>query len=137
MTITVEYGILLPGRQNLHVWIGLLHANIVLFSNGRVFSSFGSKEEKNEEKLNIFSVASGHLYERFLKIMMLSVLKHTKTPVKFWFLKNYLSPQIKVTYQVNVVQFGVTIFFLRISCLIWRKSMVLNMSWCSISGLDG
>lgn len=27
--------------------------------------------------------------------MMLSVLKHTKTPVKFWFLKNYLSPQIK------------------------------------------
>lgn len=27
--------------------------------------------------------------------MMLSVLKHTKSPVKFWFLKNYLSPQIK------------------------------------------
>ncbi|XP_066143458.1 UDP-glucose:glycoprotein glucosyltransferase [Euwallacea fornicatus] len=60
-----------------------------------ITSSFGSKEEKNEEKLNIFSVASGHLYERFLKIMMLSVLKQTKTPVKFWFLKNYLSPQIK------------------------------------------
>lgn len=77
----------------------MLHANVekVLFSNGRIFSSFGGKEEKNEEKLNIFSVASGHLYERFLKIMMLSVLKHTKTPVKFWFLKNYLSPQIKVT----------------------------------------
>lgn len=28
--------------------------------------------------------------------MMLSVLKHTKTPVKFWFLKNYLSPTFKV-----------------------------------------
>lgn len=27
---------------------------------------------------------------------MLSVLKHTKTPVKFWFLKNYLSPTFKV-----------------------------------------
>ncbi|XP_019859713.1 PREDICTED: UDP-glucose:glycoprotein glucosyltransferase-like [Amphimedon queenslandica] len=27
--------------------------------------------------------------------MMLSVLKHTKNPVKFWFLKNYLSPQFK------------------------------------------
>ncbi|KAG8586344.1 hypothetical protein GDO81_005351 [Engystomops pustulosus] len=25
--------------------------------------------------------------------MMLSVLQHTKTPVKFWFLKNYLSPR--------------------------------------------
>ncbi|XP_069069835.1 UDP-glucose:glycoprotein glucosyltransferase 1 isoform X1 [Pleurodeles waltl] len=48
-----------------------------------------------EEVLNIFSLASGHLYERFLRIMMMSVLKHTKTPVKFWFLKNYLSPTFK------------------------------------------
>lgn len=28
--------------------------------------------------------------------MMLSVLKNTKSPVKFWFLKNYLSPTVKV-----------------------------------------
>ena len=27
---------------------------------------------------------------------MLSVLKHTHNPVKFWFLKNYLSPIFKV-----------------------------------------
>ncbi|XP_030838200.1 UDP-glucose:glycoprotein glucosyltransferase 1 isoform X1 [Strongylocentrotus purpuratus] len=47
------------------------------------------------EQLNIFSLASGHLYERLLRIMMLSVLKHTKSPVKFWFLKNYLSPSFK------------------------------------------
>lgn len=50
-------------------------------------------KEKKLDILNIFSVASGHLYERFLRIMMLSVLRHTKTPVKFWFLKNYLSPR--------------------------------------------
>ncbi|XP_011150844.1 UDP-glucose:glycoprotein glucosyltransferase isoform X1 [Harpegnathos saltator] len=53
------------------------------------------ESEDQDEKLNIFSLASGHLYERFLKIMMLSVIKHTKTPVKFWFLKNYLSPTLK------------------------------------------
>ncbi|XP_063771592.1 UDP-glucose:glycoprotein glucosyltransferase 1 isoform X2 [Pseudophryne corroboree] len=52
------------------------------------------KQEK-EDVLNIFSLASGHLYERFLRIMMLSVLKNTQTPVKFWFLKNYLSPTFK------------------------------------------
>ncbi|KAK0139616.1 UDP-glucose:glycoprotein glucosyltransferase 1 [Merluccius polli] len=52
-------------------------------------------EEKKEDVLNIFSLASGHLYERFLRIMMLSVLRHTRTPVKFWFLKNYLSPSFK------------------------------------------
>lgn len=33
----------------------------------------------------------------FFRIMMLSVLRHTKTPVKFWFLKNYLSPSFKVS----------------------------------------
>ncbi|XP_065412152.1 UDP-glucose:glycoprotein glucosyltransferase 1 isoform X2 [Chrysemys picta bellii] len=52
------------------------------------------KQDK-DDVINIFSVASGHLYERFLRIMMLSVLKHTTTPVKFWFLKNYLSPTFK------------------------------------------
>lgn len=61
-----------------------------------ITSTFGSKsDDEVEDKLNIFSLASGHLYERFLRIMMLSVLKHTKTPVKFWFLKNYLSPTFK------------------------------------------
>ncbi|XP_016841360.1 UDP-glucose:glycoprotein glucosyltransferase isoform X1 [Nasonia vitripennis] len=61
------------------------------------FWTFTNTEEGDEqdEKINIFSLASGHLYERFLKIMMLSVIKHTKSPVKFWFLKNYLSPTLK------------------------------------------
>ena len=35
------------------------------------------------------------LYERLLKLMMLSVMKTTKTPVKFWILKNFLSPSLK------------------------------------------
>lgn len=64
----------------------------------RGFTGGGKADEPKADKddvINIFSVASGHLYERFLRIMMLSVLKHTKTPVKFWFLKNYLSPTFK------------------------------------------
>lgn len=55
----------------------------------------GKLVERKGEPINIFSIASGHLYERFLKIMMLSVLKNTRRPVKFWFIKNYLSPQFK------------------------------------------
>ncbi|XP_062950873.1 UDP-glucose:glycoprotein glucosyltransferase 1 isoform X2 [Cynocephalus volans] len=67
-------------------------------------------EEVKQDKddiINIFSVASGHLYERFLRIMMLSVLKNTKTPVKFWFLKNYLSPTFKefIPYMANKYNF--------------------------------
>ncbi|XP_067203382.1 UDP-glucose:glycoprotein glucosyltransferase isoform X3 [Linepithema humile] len=63
-------------------------------SISRTFTTTDENEDQ-DEKLNIFSLASGHLYERFLKIMMLSVIKHTKSPVKFWFLKNYLSPTLK------------------------------------------
>uniref|UniRef100_A0A671VZC3 UDP-glucose glycoprotein glucosyltransferase 2 n=1 Tax=Sparus aurata TaxID=8175 RepID=A0A671VZC3_SPAAU len=63
-------------------------------------------EKKKEDVLNIFSVASGHLYERFLRIMMLSVLRHTNTPVKFWFLKNYLSPSFKETISHMAETYG-------------------------------
>jgi hypothetical protein len=60
---------------------------------------FGKKSEPNKTNngntLNIFSVASGHLYERFLRIMILSVIKNTQSPVKFWFIKNYMSPKLK------------------------------------------
>eukprot|EP01135_Chromosphaera_perkinsii_P003262 Nk52_evm37s239 gene=Nk52_evmTU37s239 len=47
---------------------------------------------KNQKTIHVFSIASGHLYERFLRIMMLSVLKNTESKVKFWFLKTCLSP---------------------------------------------
>ncbi|XP_043928923.1 UDP-glucose:glycoprotein glucosyltransferase 2 isoform X2 [Protopterus annectens] len=73
--------------ENIGIWDSLVS-----------FTGQGKSEEKSKMKddvLNIFSVASGHLYERFLRIMMLSVLRNTKTPVKFWFLKNYLSPTFK------------------------------------------
>ncbi|XP_078133115.1 UDP-glucose:glycoprotein glucosyltransferase 1 isoform X1 [Sander vitreus] len=78
-------------------------------SLARGFTGGGKPEELKQEKddvINIFSVASGHLYERFLRIMMLSVLKNTKTPVKFWFLKNYLSPTFKEFIPHMAKQYG-------------------------------
>lgn len=55
---------------------------------------FGKKTEvaPKQADINIFTVASGMLYERFASIMILSVLKHTNSRVKFWFIKNFLSP---------------------------------------------
>ena len=61
----------------------------------KLSSGSASGEEEEDQGLNIFCVATGHLYERLLKIMMLSVMKTTKTPVKFWILKNFLSPSLK------------------------------------------
>ncbi|KAI4967941.1 hypothetical protein ZWY2020_010394 [Hordeum vulgare] len=64
------------------------------------------KDARQGQTINIFSVASGHLYERFLKIMILSVLKKTQRPVKFWFIKNYLSPQFKDVIPHMALEYG-------------------------------
>lgn len=102
------------------------------------YSSFSKGEA--DETLNIFSLASGHLYERFLRIMMLSVLKNTKTPVKFWFLKNYLSPAFKVEQQ-NIVltgsNFDFFFFTFRIFYHLCLKNMNLSMNQFSTNGLGG
>jgi UDP-glucose:glycoprotein glucosyltransferase len=54
-----------------------------------------SPSDEEHAEINIFSVASGHLYERMLNIMMLSVMKNTKHSVKFWFIEQFLSPAFK------------------------------------------
>ncbi|KAJ5552181.1 hypothetical protein N7494_001559 [Penicillium frequentans] len=55
----------------------------------------GSKSSEQHADINIFSVASGHLYERMLNIMMVSVMRHTKHTVKFWFIEQFLSPSFR------------------------------------------
>jgi UDP-glucose:glycoprotein glucosyltransferase len=71
---------------------------------------FGKKQTEQDAALvakskqadiNIFSVASGKLYERFLSIMIASVMEHTESTVKFWFIENFLSPEFKV--KINYV----------------------------------
>ncbi|KIP02024.1 glycosyltransferase family 24 protein [Phlebiopsis gigantea 11061_1 CR5-6] len=62
-----------------------------------IFSPKTTKETdviptNNQAEINIFTVASGLLYERFASIMILSVLRNTKSTVKFWFIENFLSP---------------------------------------------
>ena len=82
--------------------VGLLLLFFFLFD---ACPSLFGKEAKPElpykmapnERIHVFSLASGHLYERFLRIMILSVVKNTQSKVKFWFLKNFLSPSFKVS----------------------------------------
>ncbi|XP_017485458.1 PREDICTED: UDP-glucose:glycoprotein glucosyltransferase [Rhagoletis zephyria] len=90
-----------PGKQNADllgddehetnsgIWSSIANS----FGAGTTASASGENNSGDSDIINIFSVASGHLYERLMRIMMISVLKHTNSPVKFWFLKNYLSPQ--------------------------------------------
>ncbi|KAL9602944.1 MAG: hypothetical protein Q9219_001469 [cf. Caloplaca sp. 3 TL-2023] len=54
-------------------------------------------EAETQADINVFSVASGHLYERMLNIMMVSVMRHTNHTVKFWFIEQFLSPSFKAS----------------------------------------
>lgn len=66
-------------------------------SGSGLFKSLKDKlfKKKTNADINIFTVASGHLYERFLSIMTVSVMKHTTHTVKFWLIENFLSPSFK------------------------------------------
>lgn len=79
----------------------------------------------------------------FFRIMMVSVLRHTRTPVKFWFLKNYLSPSFKVCVLCHlaldlIIKAALfTLSVVRRPSLTWQRSTASSMSWCSISGHVG
>ena len=54
-----------------------------------------AQRRARSETIHVFSLATGKLYERLLKIMMTSVTKRSSLPVKFWLLENFLSPDFK------------------------------------------
>ncbi|OMH84884.1 UDP-glucose:glycoprotein glucosyltransferase [Zancudomyces culisetae] len=56
---------------------------------------FGGGLTKSKKSLNIFAVASGHLYERLMSIMITSVMKQTQSHVTFWLIDNFMSPKFK------------------------------------------
>lgn len=89
------------------------------------------KHPSNQAEINIFTLASGHLYERFIYIMVQSVLKHTHSTVKFWFIENFLSPSFKVDSVSTKLLMLRNLFH----CLL--RSWALNMSWSPINGRIG
>jgi len=46
------------------------------------------------------------MYERLLRIMMLSVSRQTSQPVKFWLFENYLSPTFKQSASMMAAEYG-------------------------------
>ena len=64
--------------------------------------------EDDPDAVHVFTVASGHMYERLQKIMVQSVLASTRpgTRVKFWFIKNYMSPSMRAVLPGLAAEFG-------------------------------
>jgi UDP-glucose:glycoprotein glucosyltransferase len=80
-----------------------------------------SKDNLSGETINVFSLATGHLYERFLKIMMLSVTRRTSSPVKFWLFENFLSPTFKATAKAMAHRIGCEVEFVTYKWPEWLR----------------
>jgi UDP-glucose:glycoprotein glucosyltransferase len=86
------------------------------FFGGNVGDKTAQKEKKKkavaapaaeeDDRIHVFSLATGHMYERLLRIMMLSVTKRTSKPVKFWLFENYLSPTFKEIADLMAKTYG-------------------------------
>ncbi|PWN22586.1 hypothetical protein BCV69DRAFT_311378 [Microstroma glucosiphilum] len=88
----------IAGAKDLKKGVKPLTAAKSFFDNLKKAASTAATPElkkSNQAELNIFTVASGHLYERMTYIMILSVLRHTNSTTKFWFIENFLSPSFK------------------------------------------
>ena len=75
----------------------------------------------DDEVINVFSLATGHLYERFLKIMMLSVTKRTSSKVKFWLFENFLSPTFKSSASAMAKSIGCEVEFVTYKWPEWLR----------------
>ncbi|KAJ2710674.1 killer toxin resistant protein, partial [Coemansia spiralis] len=81
---------------------------------GRLTGSFGGGSSNgpatttgdSRPHFDVFAVASGHLYERLMSIMILSVLNNTESSVKFWLIENFLSPSFKAFVPHMAAEYG-------------------------------
>ncbi|KAJ2472503.1 killer toxin resistant protein [Coemansia sp. RSA 2322] len=80
---------------------------------GKLKGSFGVGRSSTDLNVSdgrphfdVFAVASGHLYERLMSIMILSVLNSTQSHVKFWLIENFLSPSFKAFVPHMAEEFG-------------------------------
>ena len=66
---------------------GELAADAGVLGSLKSWAGFGGAGGADDETVHVFSLASGHLYERFLRIMMVSVLQRTDRKVNFWLVR--------------------------------------------------
>jgi len=87
--------------------------------------------DKDPDCIHIFSLASGHAYERFLKIMIQSLLEHTDSKVKFWLLDNFASPQFKDFVPVMAEEYGFHFEFVTYNWPHWlrRQTQKQRVMW--------
>jgi UDP-glucose:glycoprotein glucosyltransferase len=91
------------------------------YESSTLFYDDKASDKDEEDVVNVFSLATGHQYERFLKIMMLSVTKRTSSKVKFWLFENFLSPTFKASAIAMAERIGCDVEFVTYKWPEWLR----------------
>lgn len=93
--------------------------------------SFWKKKQVEKDEINVFTIASGELYERLVGIMFLSVVTNTKKLVKFWLVEDFLSAGFKRTLPELASQIGFKYNLVSYKWPVWLRSQLvpLRMAW--------
>ena len=101
---------------------------------GKISNFFSNPSKTNDTKKNdeyhadgrpivhVFSLASGHVYERFLNIMMLAAVKRSQSVhLHFWLVENFLSPSFKDSCPAMAKALGCDISFVTYKWPNWLR----------------
>lgn len=78
------------------------------------------RQQRKHAPVNVFTIASGHLYEELVQMMMVSVKKHTEK-VKFWLVENFVSPKFKDDVEALLQHYGFQYEFVSYKWPAWLR----------------
>ncbi|KAK2962871.1 putative UDP-glucose:glycoprotein glucosyltransferase [Blattamonas nauphoetae] len=81
----------------------------------------------SRDTIHVFTICSGHLYERLAKIMMMSVLNTTNSPVKFWFINSATSPRFRAVLPKMAERMGFEFAFMDFAWPQWLTEPTTRM----------
>ena len=79
----------------------------------------GDQTNQSDDTIHVFTVASGHMYERLQKIMILSAVKRSSRKLKFWFISNSISNQHREFIPIMAKQYGFEYEFITFKWPTW------------------
>ena len=85
-------------------------------------SPSSSAHAASPDTIHIFSLASGLLYERFLRLMMASAVERSSQPLKFWLLDNFLSPSFRAAIPALAAHLGCEVATVQYGWPEWLRS---------------
>ena len=99
----------------------LTNSKIIISNNNNNNNNNNNLSGHCCEPIHVYSLASGHMYERLLRIMVLSVRKNTNCPLVFWFIDNFLSPKFKQIMPLMAERYNLQYHFVRYKWPSWLR----------------